>query len=109
MRALGRKVIVQPNLSIADGINAARTIFVNCYFDAEKCADGLQCLRHYRYEVDPDTGQFGKNPLHDWASHGADAFRGFALSTQDRALKAKQQQNGGSQFSGSAASGWMGA
>jgi hypothetical protein len=23
-----------------------------CYFDAEKCFDGIQALRHYRYEVD---------------------------------------------------------
>lgn len=83
VRGLGRKVISQKNLSIADGINAARTIFGNCWFDSEKCADGLQCLRHYRYDVDPDTGQFSKQPLHNWASHGADAFRGFAISTRD--------------------------
>jgi hypothetical protein len=34
------------------GIQAARTIFGKCFFDAEKCADGIQALRHYRYEAD---------------------------------------------------------
>lgn len=108
MRSLGRKVIVQPNLPIADGINAARTIFPNCYFDANKTADGIHCLRHYRYDVDKDTGQFSKMPLHDWASHGSDAFRGFAISTSDRTLKPKQQDRQAS-YNRSQSSAWMGA
>lgn len=108
MRGLGRKVIVQPNLSIADGINAARTMFANCYFDAEKCADGIHALRHYRYKVDEKTGQFSKEPLHDDASHGADAFRGFALSTTDRPQK-RQQQERERNYSSSQSASWMGA
>lgn len=82
MRAAGRKVRIVPKLSIEDGINAARTIFPNCYFDQERCADGLQALRHYRYEVDPDTGLFSKTPLHDQHSHAADAFRYLGVSLQ---------------------------
>jgi phage terminase large subunit len=80
MLAAGRKVQITPNLSIFDGINAARTVFNRCYFDERKCADGLQSLRHYRYDVDPDTKQFSGKPLHDYHSHAADAFRYFALS-----------------------------
>lgn len=88
-KAAGFKVRVTPKTKIADGINAARTLFPRCWFDAEKCADGIQCLRNYRYEVDLDTGQYSKNPLHDWASHGADAFRYLAVSLQEQS-KAKQ-------------------
>ncbi len=62
-----------------DSINAARTIFNKCYFDRENCHQGLQCLRHYRYDVDPDTKQFSKTPLHDIYSHGADAFKYLGL------------------------------
>jgi len=80
MKATGRKVHIVPKLSIADGINAVRTVFSQCYFDKAKCADGLQCLRHYCYDVDPESNQFSKNPRHDWASHGADAFRYLAVS-----------------------------
>lgn len=80
VRAFGYKTRITPKTSIAGGIEAARSIFANCYFDQEKCSQGLHCLRHYRYDVDPETKQFSKNPLHDWASHGADAFRYLAVA-----------------------------
>ena len=84
-RAFGFKVRVTPKTSVVNGINAARTVFATCWFDSEKCADGLQALRNYRYEVDPETQQYSTNPLHDWASHGADAFRYFAVSLKEEA------------------------
>lgn len=83
LKAAGRKIRIIPRLPVEHGINAARTIFPNCWFDAEKCADGLQALRHYRYEIDPDNGTFKKQPLHDHNSHAADAFRYLALSLQE--------------------------
>jgi phage terminase large subunit len=83
MRAAGRTVRIAPKLSVSDGINAARTLFSKCWFDQEKCADGLQCLRHYRYEVDADGGMLKRKPLHNWASHGADAFRYFAVAIEE--------------------------
>ena len=93
VRAAGFKTKIIPRTPIADSINAARTIFRNCYFDRDNCYDGLQCLRHYKYEVDPDTKQFSKNPLHDQYSHGADAFRYIGLGVQEtRPKKPKQIQ-----------------
>ena len=79
VRAAGYKTKIIPRTPIPDSINAARTLFRNCWFDRENCADGLQCLRHYRFDVDPDTKLFSKNPLHDEYSHGADAFRMLGL------------------------------
>jgi len=79
VRASGYKTRIVPRVPVVDSINAARTIFPNCYFDRENTHQGLQCLRHYRYEVDPDTGMFSKTPLHDQYSHGADAFRYIGL------------------------------
>lgn len=79
-----RAVRVQPRLAIADGIDAAREIFPNTYIDTERCADGLQALRHYRFEVlQNDKGELSKSPVHDWSSHAADAFRGFALGIRN--------------------------
>lgn len=75
----GHRVRIVPKLTIAAGIEAARKLFDRCWFDEEACADGLQALRNYRYDVDPDTGQFSKSPLHDGFSHAADAFRYFAV------------------------------
>ena len=83
VRSSGYKTRILERVPVVDSINAARTIFPNCYFDREHCADGLNCLRHYRYEVDADTGQFSKTPLHDHYSHGADAFRYIALMIRE--------------------------
>lgn len=83
VRAAGYKTRVLPRVPVVNSINASRTIFQNCWFDRENAADGIQCLRHYRYEVDPDTKQFGKTPVHDWASHGADAFRMIGLMVNE--------------------------
>ncbi|UOF80247.1 terminase large subunit [Caudoviricetes sp.] len=83
VRNSGFKTRILGKVPIVDSIDAARTIFRNCYFDRDNCAEGLQCLRHYRYEVDPDTKQFSKTPLHDQYSHGADAFRMLGLMVNE--------------------------
>ena len=83
VRNAGYKTRILDRVPVVDSINAARTIFDRCYFDRENCADGLQCLRHYRYDVDPDTKQFSRSPLHDVYSHGADAFRYIALMVSE--------------------------
>lgn len=90
VRGAGFKTRVLERVPTIDSINAARTIFPNCYFDRENCADGLNCLRHYRYEVDPETGNFSKMPLHDRYSHGADAFRYIALMVKEPAKVRKK-------------------
>ncbi len=106
MRAAGRTVVVQSVASIADGINASRTVFPNCWFDETRCADGLQALRHYRYDVDPDTGQFSRKPLHDHNSHAADAFRGLAMSLHNRPKAKGLSRTPSPALAG--ATGWMG-
>lgn len=73
------KVKVLPRISnIGAGIGAVRELFPLCYFDESKCADGLQALRRYKYDVDPNTGNYSKHPLHDENSDAADAFRQIA-------------------------------
>jgi hypothetical protein len=64
---------------VADGINAVRTILPRCWFDAEKCSKGIDALKAYRREYDEDRKAFHDRPVHDWASHPADAFRYLAL------------------------------
>jgi phage terminase large subunit len=103
VRNAGYKTRIIERTPIADSINAARTIFRNCWFDRENCYDGLQCLRHYRYDVDPETGQFSRQPLHDQYSHGADAFRYIGLMINEPKPRRKvQNQNYGQPL------GWMG-
>ena len=83
VRGAGYKTQILPRVPIVDSINAARTIFPTCWFDREHAADGITCLRHYRYDVDPDTKQFSRSPRHDHYSHGADAFRYIALMIKE--------------------------
>ena len=60
-------------------VNAARLMIPLCWFDAERCAAGLERLRSYRKRWSRATLSYG-GPLHDRASHGADAFGEFALN-----------------------------
>lgn len=90
LRAAGRKVRISPKLHVHSGINAVRIALPSCHFDAEKCAEGLMALRHYQWGVPSQNGAVRREPLHDWASHGADAFRGLAVSL--KAAKIEQPQ-----------------
>lgn len=83
VRSAGAKVRIIPRTSILSSIEAAKNLFRTCWFDRENCADGIQCLRHYQYEVDPDTQLRSQKPLHNWASHGSDAFRMMGLMVQE--------------------------
>lgn len=85
VRQAGYTVRVVPKLSLPDGINAARILFPQCWFDEEECSDGLQALRHYRFNV--VNGQFSNEPVHDWASDGADAFRYMGIALRERREK----------------------
>jgi len=101
VRAAGYKTQILPKVPILDSINAARTIFPSCYFDREHAAEGINCLRHYRYEVDPETKQFSRTPLHDHYSHGADAFRYIGLMIKEPEKRKPKGQV-------AMVSGWMG-
>jgi phage terminase large subunit len=74
VRGAGFRVQIVKGLTVEDGINATRTQFPNLWFDETRCADGINHLRRYRYEV-ADNGSFSNRPVHDEASHGADALR----------------------------------
>lgn len=84
IRRLG---IIRPrivaNVRLDDGINAARVILPRCWFDAERCARGIEALRQYRRAWDDERRIFADRPLHDWASHAADAFRYLAVGLRE--------------------------
>jgi len=80
---LGLRVDCCPNLPVADGIQAVRNLLPNCWFDAERCKEGIEALRMYRREWNDKTKEFKGHPLHDWTSHYADAFRYFAVGFRE--------------------------
>jgi hypothetical protein len=75
-----RNIDVIPQQEVADGINAVRLMLSKCWFDAERCERGIEALKQYRREWDGKRQVWRERPLHDWASHAADAFRYGALS-----------------------------
>jgi hypothetical protein len=82
---LGSLGLSRINVGVAtdpgERVNAARLMIPMCWFDAERCALGLERLRAYRKRWSRATRTYA-GPLHDEASHGADAFGEFALNRQ---------------------------
>lgn len=78
--ACGLNMRLTPNLGVQDGIQAVRLMLPRCWFDAEKCKDGIEALRQYHREWDQDRRAFKDSPAHDWSSHAADAFRYGAVA-----------------------------
>ncbi len=69
--------------SVADGINAVRMVLPKCWIDAAKCAQGIKALRHYRREWNEAAQTWRASPVHDFASHGADALRYLAMGHRE--------------------------
>lgn len=81
LQALGiRNTEIVPAQEVVDGINATRLMIPKCWFDADRCERGIEALKQYRREWDGKRQVWRERPLHDWASHAADAFRYGALA-----------------------------
>jgi phage terminase large subunit len=80
---MGKPVRNTPMISVESGINAARLLLDRAFIHSTNCADGLQNLRHYRYDVDANTKMFSNKPLHDQHSHAADAWRYVAVALDE--------------------------
>lgn len=93
MRSTGFKVQVTRRLDVHQGINAVRTLFPQLYFDANLCADGLQYLRRYQWGPATALGVARREPLHDDASHPADALRTLAISMKEPERKKQEMKS----------------
>ena len=76
---MGLHFNVVKNIPIMDGIQAVRSLFNRCWFDEENCKLGLDCLATYHKQYDEVNQIYKDRPVHDFASHGADAFRYFGV------------------------------
>jgi hypothetical protein len=87
MESLGLRPITLAALHrVEDGINAVRMFIPKCWFDAKKCARGIDALKLYRAEYDDKLQALRPQPVHDWTSHAADSFRYLALTLDRRTL-----------------------
>ena len=87
--AAGMRPRLVPEMSLQDGIEAARLVLPRCWFDEEATYDGVDHLRAYMREWDEKTQTYRNRPKHDQHSHASDAFRYLALAA--RPLKGNAQ------------------
>ena len=81
---LGRNPIVLPRGAVDDGIQASRQMIAKSWFDELKCERGINALRNYERKYNSKLAMFENRPLHNWASHGADALRTAAMADNPR-------------------------
>lgn len=60
-------------------VQAARRLFPQMYFDADRCEAGIEAISFYHEKRDEERN-VGLGPAHDWSSHGADAFGLIAVA-----------------------------
>jgi hypothetical protein len=74
---------VEPTLCPAhtpeDRVAAVRSILPGCWFDAKNTEPGLIALKSYQAAPAPALGTMHARPLHNWSSHGSDAFGHLAI------------------------------
>lgn len=68
---------------VEDRINATRMVLARSWFDKVKCKKGIEALQNYQRKYDAKDKTFVGQPLHNWASHGADAFGQGAIGYRD--------------------------
>lgn len=73
------------------------------WFDANLCAEGIKCLDNYSKQWDDRLARWRDEPRHDEFSHGADAFRTFALGYRPE----QKSEPKSFQIGGSARNSWM--
>ena len=77
-RKMGFSLLAVSKVDLIPGIDQARNILNRCWFDERKCSQGIKALENYKKEWNDRAGCWASQPLHNWASHGSDAFRVLA-------------------------------
>ena len=73
---IDRTTIVPRISALSVGIDMTRQKLPACNIDKDKCKPGIVALERYSYNYDEKKGMY-TDPIHNWASHPSDAFRGF--------------------------------
>lgn len=87
------QVIIVPAIKPTLRINAMRALFPRVQFNEVACHSGIQSLTHYKFGINTETKQRTQEPLHDWASHDADALGQYAVKVQEGQRPAAQEED----------------
>lgn len=83
---------IVPQLSVQDGIAAARMMFPHYRFNKEPTKDLVLAIKSYHREYDEKRQDFVDSPFHDWSSHFADDFRYLSLVSQRKGFRTRREQ-----------------
>ena len=86
--------------AILNAIETVRNILGQCVFDSKKCAKGILCLESYRAEYDDESNLLDKKPAENFAIHGADAMRCFALGYKQKTISVPFERNRNYSYAG---------
>lgn len=86
MQAWPGKVDIGPGLSLQDGLAAGRWLLEGRARIHARCAQGVEALHAYRREWDEERRAYSERPVHDWSSHGNDAWRYMAVVAKHTGL-----------------------
>lgn len=79
-QALGlRNIITLPNEGVDDGIELVKQLIPRLWIDKVKCYSGIEALKNYQRRWNEERKVYSATPLHNWASHAADALRYLAM------------------------------
>ena len=78
-KKLGIDFDIVAKIPVQDGINALRALFPRLVFDEGSCKDLIEALEAYESKFDEKKKERGPKPVHNWASHAADAGRYLAV------------------------------
>lgn len=101
VREAGYKTRITDPMDPGEGVKIVQKFIPLCWIDEERCAEGLKALNNYQMNWD-DKMRVDRGPLHNWASHPADAFRHLVQAYNEPQVKSSTPVGGsrGSQ-------GWM--
>lgn len=81
MRDMGELALIVPRpASKENAIEAIRRKLYLAEFNQENTSRLIDCLSNYSKEYDDKMGTYKNRPLHNWASHGVDAFQTMTLA-----------------------------
>ena len=80
---LGIDFEVVPDIGLRAGIDSTKAFLPRLRFNKDTTQQGWDALSNYRREYNDKLRVFMDRPLHDWASHGADAMRYMSIGWPD--------------------------
>jgi phage terminase large subunit len=104
--SLGITFEIAPNIPVKDGIDAARMAMNRMWWDREKTETGRDALKQYQEKWD-EKRNISLGPLHNWASHAADAMRIGIVALEEPSVAKKRDEDEQTALYMPGPGGWM--